>query len=322
MNHSISTMNQIGLSAAIAGALSTGLLTALVNGAKTAEAHARDLSLDARGVLRVLDVLVAFDVASKEGDRYGASPALKKAADETPTGLELMANLWGHVPTLLRTGRPFIEMDAQPEKRNAIYANVVPGLGRMFASSAKDLASRLEGTPKRILDIGCGSGVWSLAIAERFAGARVTGLDLPDVLGAFKARATEMSLADRIDTIPGDMHHVEVPAKAFDMVVVANVIRLEEHDSAKRLLAKAATAVAPGGSLVVVDAFSDGTKESEQALRIYALHLTIRTQKGRIYEANDVKEWMTGAGLEGARDLPLEDRGPGAIGVLIARRPA
>ena len=108
-----------------------------------------------------------------------------------------------------------------------MYSSVVAGIGRIFAAPAQELAAQIERAPDRILDIGCGSGVWSLAIAERFERARVTGLDLPDVLAVFEARATERGLRDRIEKLGGDMHAVAIPPAAFDLVIIANVLRLE-----------------------------------------------------------------------------------------------
>ena len=57
-----------------------------------------------------------------------------------------------------------------------------------------------------VLDIGCGSGVWGLAFAERDPAVRVTGCDLPGVLESFQARAREVGLSDRTALLPGDIH--------------------------------------------------------------------------------------------------------------------
>src|SRR5204863_4182531 len=142
-------------------------------------------------------------------------------------------------------------------------------------------AASLERAPARVLDIGCGSGVWSLAVAERFPNTHVTGLDLPDVLRVFERRATERGLGDRIETLGGDMHAIAIPG-GFDLVIIANVLRLDEPDRAARLVTRAAEALAVGGELVVIDAIGDASAESERALAIYALHLALRTARGRV----------------------------------------
>lgn len=323
MNERIELQSLFGLAAALSAAMRNGLLAALARAPNTADGYASEVSLNPRATRLVLDVLATFDLATREGDRFAASPRLSEAAATTPLGLGQMASLWSHAPAFLATGEPFIKMDAAPAQREALYANVVPSLGRLFAAAARELASRFDAQrpPRRVLDIGCGSGVWSLALAERFDGAQVTGLDFPEVLAAFEARATELGLSQRIDRLPGDMHEADIPTGKFDIVVIANVLRLEEPERAARMVKRAAEAVAPGGELLVVDAFSDGSPAGERGLAVYALHLSMRTSSGRVYERSQVKAWMAAAGLEEARDLALSaELGP--VGGIVARRPS
>lgn len=39
----------------------------------------------------------------------------------------------------------------------------------------------LPTNPQRILDLGCGVGLWAIAMADKFPGAEVTGLDLSPI---------------------------------------------------------------------------------------------------------------------------------------------
>jgi ubiquinone/menaquinone biosynthesis C-methylase UbiE len=161
--------------------------------------------------------------------------------------------------------------------------------------------------------------VWSLAIAERFPRTCVTGLDLPEVLGVFQARALERGLRERLRTIGGDMHAVEIPQGAFDLAIIANVLRLEAPERAARLVARVAKALALGGELVVVDAIGDSSLDSQRSLSIYALHLALRTAHGRVYTREQIASWLVDAGLTDVRDVPLTDA-LGTVGAIRARR--
>ena len=304
----------IGLAAAVQAALQTRLLASLIATPGTAEQHARALSLDPRATRGVLDVLVAFGIAQRTGDTIAASPELARMATDAPGGVENLIGLWSHVPQFLRTGAPFAPMDTSSE---ATYAKVVGALGRMFAPIAAELAGKLSPAPARVLDIGCGSGVWSLAIAQHVPTARITGLDRPTVLEAFRARATELGVADRTDTIPGDVHEVEIP-RAFDLVVIANVLRIESVERAKRIVERAAAAVTPGGRLLIVDAIGGGTPAREQSRAVYGLHLTMRSATGRVYAPAEITAWMTAAHITGITSIELSST-HGAVGALIGR---
>ena len=305
----------LGFAAALSAATQTGLLLQLAGTPRTAAEHARIASLDARATERVLDVLVAFGVVVQTGDTFAASPWLASQLERSPGGPQNMAALWLHVPEFLKTGQPFIKMDAA---REATYQNVVAALGRMFASSAAQLAGALPRSPSRVLDIGCGSGVWSLAIAQRHAAARVTGLDLPTVLDAFRARATELGLADRIATLPGDVHELTIP-REFDLVVIANVLRIESPDRARAIVQRAAAALVPGGELLIVDALGGGSPEKEQGRTVYGLHLAMRTEHGRVYSPAEITTWLKEAGLESVTTIDLANDQAGALAALLAR---
>jgi ubiquinone/menaquinone biosynthesis C-methylase UbiE len=303
----------------ISAAQETGLMRALQSGPLTAQAYAERLALDRRATRMVLDTLVALDLASREGDDYDASARLK--AFMRPLGQVGFPaeNLWSHTPTFLRTGEPFMRMDATPTQREASYRVAVSGLAQLFDAPSRELASKLEAAPARVLDVGCGSGVWSLAIAERFPSTHVTGQDLPAVLESFMARAEALNLRDRVASIPGDMHSAPLPAGGFDLVLIANVLRLETPERAAALLARLALAVAPGGALLVVDALAGGTPERERARALYAVNLALRTHEGRVHSPGEITAWLKATGFDAIQPIDF-DVYPGAIGALLARR--
>lgn len=309
----------LGVSMTIATAIRTGLLETLLHAPATAAELAAQLGLDQRATHLVLDLLVTQQLALRDGDRYAAGPTLLAGVNR-PGGPQLELALWAHLETFVRTGAPFVAMDQAPAERERVYRTLTADLGTMFAQHARALAERLAVQPRSVLDVGCGSGVWGLAVAERAAQARVTGLDLPAVLETFEARATQLGLEGRTSTIPGDMHDVAIPAAAFDLAIIANVVRLEPPERAARLVQRIAGAVVPGGNLVIVDALGDGTPEGATALATYALHLGLRTQSGRVHTATTISEWLAHAGLSDVRAIHIPGAA-GAVGALIATKP-
>ena len=159
-----------------------------------------------------------------------------------------------------------------------------------------ELAAGCGLRPRSILDVGCGSGVWSLALAQATPGARVTGLDLPAVLDRFVARASALCLADRVDTIPGDMHSAALPEARWDLAIIANVLRLEPAEQARAIVRRVVSAVRPGGSVIIVDALAAGTPEAERARAIYSFHLALRTRAGSVHYSGEIGRWLEEAG--------------------------
>ena len=270
----------------------------------------------------MIEILDGFELTTRDGNNRGAGPELAALATRPfPIGRK-ETELWRHTTTFLETGEPFVLMDAEPQKREAAYRNIVSELARLFSHAADELAARIDLAPASIIDVGCGSGVWSLALAKSVPGARVTGVDLPAVLKNFLTRAESLGLGDRVDAIEGDMHTVGLPAANWDLLVIANVLRLEPADSARNLVQRLGAVVRPGGSVLVVDALAGGTPEKDRARAIYALHLALRTSSGRVHSQDEIIAWLAGAGF--AEPVPIEVTSQyasmGAVGALLARK--
>ena len=301
------------LAAALTAAQDNGLLTALAERPASAADLAARCRLDARACASVLDVLDAFGLTTRNGDRYGAGQALIDQAARPQPLAQFESALWRHAPDFLRTGTPLVTMDAAPAQREGLYRDVVPELGKLFATAADQLAERCGLAPQSILDVGCGSGVWSLAIARRLPTARVTGLDLPAVIDRFRDRAAALGISDRVTTIEGDMFTVTLPEEHWDLAIIANVLRLEPIERACSLIRRSVAALRPGGSILVVDSLAGGTATADQARAIYALHLAMRTRSGRVHSPIEIGQWMQDAGCEAPIEIAFDDRYMGAV---------
>jgi len=113
---------------------------------------------------------------------------------------------------------------------------------------AVDMLQRVCPAGARILDLGCGPGVASVALAE--AGHQVTAGDhSPAMLDAAAERARRAGVADRVTTLLLDAHDLPFPAASFDAVLALGV--LQWSHSPRRVLAEMARVAKPGGHVVV-----------------------------------------------------------------------
>lgn len=101
--------------------------------------------------------------------------------------------------------------------------------------------------PGRALDLACGAGRNAVWLAER--GWTVTGADFSDVALA-NARGLAAERGVDVGWVQADLRDWEPPLRAFDLVAVLYLqVPAEER---ALVLARAAEAVAPGGTLLVV----------------------------------------------------------------------
>jgi SAM-dependent methyltransferase len=110
--------------------------------------------------------------------------------------------------------------------------------------------------PSRVLDLACGEGRNALWLAEQ--GWKVTAVDFSGV-GLAKARHLAFERQVEVDFVEADVLEWEMPAGSFDLVIVM-YLHLPGSDR-RRVLRRAAGALAPGGGLLVVG--HDSTNLSE-----------------------------------------------------------
>lgn len=306
---------------AIAAASDSGLLTALLDAELPARQLAADLNLDHTACGLVLDVLSAFGAAERRDDRFTASDSLRRLA-AAPAGIPFNVALWKHQSVFLRTGMPVAAMDGPAEQRGRHFTGVVGGLPGFFGA-IPDQVARLAGAGARsILDIGAGSGVWSMAVAALDEEALVTGLDLAAVVPVLLAHAEARGLDGRVTALAADYHDAVFPP-GQDLVFLANVLHLEEPAAARDLIQRAALALRCGGRLAVIDVFRDASSPPNRMQAMYALSLAMRTRGGRVPRSETVTAWLTEAGLGGVRRYGLADGSPAGelIGLILAEKP-
>ena len=308
--------------ASIAAAAQCGLLQALDEAPASAEDLAARLGLHPFATERVLDVLVQAGLATRHGESYCASPALL-AEPHGPSGsIAGLVRMWSALPRYLQSGEGYFFHGRQTKAREQSYGGTVSRLGRMLSGPAQTIAAALadRGPPPRtILDVGAGSGIWSLSMAQRHPDAHVTGLDLPGVLDDFRATAATMDLQARTDTIGADYHDVDLPPARFDRIVIANVLHLERAEDAARALRRIAPALTQNGELVIIDAMSDGSRATDDHVAAYALHLALRTGHGRPHPEAELRVWLSAAGLGQITRVSAGPQMPG-LAALVASR--
>jgi ubiquinone/menaquinone biosynthesis C-methylase UbiE len=103
--------------------------------------------------------------------------------------------------------------------------------------------------PPRVLDLGTGTGVVALALAERYPEAEVVGIDLSRAMIDEARRKVTPELASRVRFEVGDASALGSPDGAFELVVLSNMIPFFDE---------LARVVAPGGTLVI--SFSRGAE--------------------------------------------------------------
>jgi SAM-dependent methyltransferase len=101
---------------------------------------------------------------------------------------------------------------------------------------------RLPQPPRRVLDLGTGTGKAARLVARRFPEAETLGVDLSPGMIREAARLLPDELAGRVRYEVADANHLPFDEAAFDLVVLMNMIPFFEE---------LARVTAPGGRVVI-----------------------------------------------------------------------
>lgn len=146
--------------------------------------------------------------------------------------------------------------------------------------------------PRRVLDLGVGSGNLARVVLERFPEAHLTGVDVSNEMLAL---AREALPPDRVDLVRRDFRDLDFAAASFDLVVSSISIHHVADDDKRNLFRSVHRLLRPGGVLAYSDQFRGATEE------IYAKHVERwREESFALGAAED--EWRTWMDHQDAHD--------------------
>jgi len=147
--------------------------------------------------------------------------------------------------------RPFVHAGnlATEESLDRAFAEASPQAFAAALPRLRKIVARFEGALEvkpglRYLDMGCGTGELTIALARMGAG-HVTGVDiLPRVIARARAGARELRAGDNVEFVCRDLHAWQ-PGRKFDVLLSFDA--LEHIHDPRAMLAKMAALAAPGG---------------------------------------------------------------------------
>lgn len=255
-------------SAALNTALELGLFWLLAPQPLDAPAVAQKLDIPVGRCRHWLQLLTHMGLLDRGVEGYAPSEAARTAVidgcsqdtwvllaqdarDRLPAVLDLALHI--HQPGSVWAAQELVSPD--------YYAQMVesPERARRFTRMlyelhlplAEALADSLDMTGvDRLMDVGGGSGVMSMALLRLCPHMTAVVVDIANVCAAGRELAAESPVAERIRYHAADFCHDELPS-GFDMILECDV-----GDYSEALLRKLWTSLNPGARLVIVDHFA------------------------------------------------------------------
>jgi len=153
-----------------------------------------------------------------------------------------------------------------------------------------------------LLDVGGGTGIYSIAALKRHPGLHAIVWDRPEVLKVASEMASQFGVADRLECRAGDMFHDTVPTQA-DTILLSNILHDWDVPECQALVGRCASALPAGGRLLIHDVFLNDALDGPLPIALYSAAL-FRLTEGRAYSAREYRTWLRAAGLEPSTVVP------------------
>jgi predicted O-methyltransferase YrrM len=157
-------------------------------------------------------------------------------------------------------------------------------------------------TARTMLDVGGGTGIYSIACLNRFSTLRAIIWDRPQVLKVAREFAEAAGVQNRIEFVPGDMFVDPVPA-GCDVMLLSNILHDWDVPECKSLIHHLAKALPAGGSLLIHDVYLADSLDGPLPVALYSANLFCVTE-GRAYSAGEYRSWLAEAGLTAGEVIP------------------
>ncbi len=158
------------------------------------------------------------------------------------------------------------------------------------------LAERLPlPNARRLLDVGGGTGLYSIAWLQRHPELQAIVWDRPEVLKVTRETASAYGVSDRMEFLEGDMLVDPLPDDV-DVILLSNVLHDWDVPECQALLNRCADALPPDGRLLIHDVFLNDTLDGPLPIALYSAAL-FTLSEGRAYSAAEYREWLRNAGL-------------------------
>ena len=311
--------------AVLAAAADLDLFDVLAGGAITARETARRLRSDRRGLVILLDALVALQLASKRGDHYSLPAGAKEfLTSDGPRSILAMAQHqanclrnWAQLAEVIQTGRP---AERRPSVRGA-EGDAAAFIGAMHNVSAPNADEVVRAVrPLRfnhLLDIGGASGTWTLAFLRACPSAQATLFDLPHVIPMARRRLTAAGMLRRVQLVAGDFMADPLPPGA-DLAWVSAIVHQNSRAQNRALFAKVFHALTPGGRIAIRDILMESDRIRPVAGALFAVNMLVATEEGGTFTFDELRQDLEAVGFTQAAVLKQDEA---MNSVVVAKKP-
>jgi acetylserotonin N-methyltransferase len=155
---------------------------------------------------------------------------------------------------------------------------------------------------RRLLDVGGGSAVFSVAIAQRWPGLRATVMDLRTMCAAAQPYIDQGGCTDVVDTVAVDMFREPWPT-GYDALFFSNIYHDWDDRICAELSAKSFAVLPRGGRIYLHEMLMNDNGDGPATTASFSLLMLLGT-RGRQYTLDELRGFLERAGFRDVTSTP------------------
>ena len=234
------------------------------------------------------------------GQEFDVGSYLSLAAT-SPGVMEMVERLRTNRPAGLsgdEAGAAFIYRDGMKSamEQTQLAAHFTLALSGRAKNVAPMMATQIPlQNATTLLDVGGGTGIYSIAFLRANPQLRAIVFDRPEVLKTAEVFVADYGVAARVQLQSGDMFADPLPHA--DVILLSNILHDWDVTECQTLIHRCAAALNPCGRLIIHDVLLNDELDGPLPIALYSAALFTLTE-GRAYSASEYNGWLRNAGLQ------------------------
>lgn len=298
----------------------------LDNGAATADAVSKAISADARASRVLLDALVASGFLILESGFYSLTDVSRAYLVQCRPGYlagmaplrmtsHFMDGMWRMHDAVIAGGSVIADNGDTPSDEWGKFAResvtFAASVGRQVADRIGPFITGRGHV--RVLDVGCGSGLYGYMLAKQHPQVHVTSLDWMPALKVAREVARKLGVADRVHFVPGDAFEVPLDGP-FDLMIASNFLHVHSVERCAEWLQRAADAIAPNGMIAINEILRGELPPSEDPMPyILSAMMLVWSHRGEAHTRQEYDQMLVQAGFHVRQSYSI----PGSVSTLL-----
>ncbi|NRG17634.1 methyltransferase [Rhizobiales bacterium] len=317
-------------SKALFTALHVDLFSALAGDTATAEVVAERTGLDPDRATTLLTALTTLGLVVRKGKTYENAPAADAflvRGRKYDFGDYLRFQIDKQMYPFLTQLEEALTGELEPDQISS-YADWFsdPEEARLYSQSqhsgslgpGRSLAKMIDlSSAKTLLDVGGGTGAFSISLCKAYPELRSTVLDFPNVIDVGRGFVEKAGLSERIEFRAGNALESEWP-KDRDVILMSYLLSGVPGEAIPGLVRAAMDHLAPGGHFIVHDFMVEDDRTGPKLAALWQLQHVAFNPEARSVTSGWVRALMEAAGF---RDIEVAEMIPGMTTMVHGVKP-